>query len=156
MHLLLLTGGHILVLNELVFASAGRLMAIASSAVGWRAADTQTTFGMVFLASSVSTLNGVRVILQWTQGWSFTHSPWVIFLATAPATGRAANVGVVFALILSKSHLSLARVCGDLLPAIRRSIEALANQRVSNILDLMNFVLGCLSGCKDNRQEPYW
>ncbi len=65
--------------------------------------------------------------------------------------GRAANVGVVSALILSKSSLSLARVCGDLLPAIRRSKEALAEQQMSKILDLMNLILGGLSSRKDER-----
>ncbi len=85
-------------------------------------------FGVVLLASSVSTLNGIGVILQWTQDWSFTLLPWVISFATAPERGRAANLGVVSALILSKSRLSLARICGDLLPAICRSKEALADQ----------------------------
>ncbi len=44
-HLLLLTGGCILVFNELAFASIGGLIAISSSAVAWRAAAAHTPFG---------------------------------------------------------------------------------------------------------------
>ncbi len=66
--------------------------------------------------------------------------------------GRVANLGVISALMFSKSRLSLARVCGNLLPAIHHSKEVLAVQQTSNILDLMNLVLGGLSGRKDNRQ----
>ena len=136
----------VLILGKLKRTSIGGVIGIGLVARIVTAACTSIFDKLLIVL--LSALDAGRVIFHGTQNGSFALMPRVIFFATTPTF-----VGLATATsISSESGLSLARVGTNLLPAIGHQEEALANQRASNVLDLVNLILSSLSGPKDDGQ----